>query len=259
MIFEILTLFPEYYEVFFRVGLMKKAVESDLIHPRVFNIRDHGEGKSLRVDDNPYGGLPGMLLKYDVMQSAYSQTKDFHTILFSPRGEVLKHHKVMELAKCEGLILICGHYEGVDERFIRDYVDEELSIGDYVMSGGEMPSLVLMEAIGRQLEQFVGNDISRLDESFADSWLLEYDQYTRPSVIKRSKEIKKNDKIKDGIHREVPEVLLSGDHKRVEKWLWENKLINTYKRRADLWRNLSIDDGVLEVIKNYLKKERIKN
>ncbi len=238
MTFEVLTLFPKFFESFFSTGLIQKAIENNIFRHQLVDIRLYGEGKTKRVDEMPYGGLAGMLLKAPVLKKAYETTSQSHTIFFSPRGKKLDQEKVSLLSKKKKLVLICGHYEGVDQRFINQYVDEEISIGDYILSGGETASLVLMESVVRTLDCFLGNKNSLNQESFEQN-LLEYDQYTRPSCFNEEK---------------VPFDLCSGHHQNTLKWLEKNRLVNTYKQRSDLWKQRFICDHDLNVVKEYLKE-----
>ena len=218
MKFDVLTLFPEMFEILHQ-SIIGKAIEKDLIHIQITNIRDFSKDKHKKVDDTPYGGGAGMIMKPDVVYDAYKSVKDEHAkvIYMSPQGEKLNQKKVEELAKESHLIILCGHYEGIDQRVLDKIVDEEISIGDYVLTGGEIPAMVLIDSVSRYVEGVLKED-SIKEESFSNG-LLEYPQYTRPEVFEGMK---------------VPEVLLSGHHENIEKWRKEKSLEITKKKRPEL-------------------------
>ncbi|HMB00507.1 MAG TPA: tRNA (guanosine(37)-N1)-methyltransferase TrmD [Spirochaetota bacterium] len=224
MFFDILSLFPEKFHSFFRCGMLARAVQTGLIDYRLLHIRAYGEGNYRHVDDYPFGTGQGMLLKYSVMKKCLAAAGRGPVILLSPRGQLLKQNTVNELSRKNRLVLVCGHYEGVDQRFINRYVDREIAIGDYVLSSGETAAMVLIEAVSRKLKTFMGNEKSAEEESF-ETGLLEYDQYTRPREV-------------DGMR--VPRVLLSGDHHRIRQWNRLNALYNTYCCRPDLIDNTKL-------------------
>lgn len=189
---DILTLFPEMFDAI-NYSIIGRAIEKKQINVNVINIRDFSKDKHKRVDDTPYGGGAGMLIKPDVVYDAYSSIKNPGKVIYmSPRGKVLSQTKVEELSKQDKLVILCGHYEGIDQRVIDEIVDEEISIGDYVLTGGELPAMVLIDTIGRYVDGTLNRD-SIEEESFTNG-LLEYSQYTRPEVF---------------LDRSVPEVLLS--------------------------------------------------
>ncbi len=218
MKFDVLTLFPEMFEIL-NQSIIGKAIEKDLINIQITNIRDFSKDKHKKVDDTPYGGGAGMIMKPDVVYDAYKSVKDEHAkvIYMSPQGEKLNQKKVEELAKESHLIILCGHYEGIDQRVLDKIVDEEISIGDYVLTGGEIPAMVLIDSVSRYVEGVLKED-SIKEESFSNG-LLEYPQYTRPEVFEGMK---------------VPEVLLSGHHENIEKWRKEKSLEITKKKRPEL-------------------------
>lgn len=218
MKFDVLTLFPEMFEIL-NQSIIGKAIEKDLINIQITNIRDFSKDKHKKVDDTPYGGGAGMIMKPDVVYDAYKSVKDEHAkvIYMSPQGEKLNQKKVEELAKESHLIILCGHYEGIDQRVLDKIVDEEISIGDYVLTGGEIPAMVLIDSVSRYVEGVLKED-SIKEESFSNG-LLEYPQYTRPEVFEGMK---------------VPEVLLSGHHENIEKWRKEKSLEMTKKKRPEL-------------------------
>lgn len=190
---DILTLFPEMFDTL-KKSITGRAIDNQILQINLINIRDFAEGKYKKVDDVPYGGGAGMVMKPDVLYSAYKsiKQKNAKTIYLSPQGKLLKQEKVIELSKEEHLILICGHYEGIDERVIEEIMPEEISIGDYVLTGGELPAMVLIDAVCRHIDGVINKE-SIKEESFTNN-LLEYPQYTRPEVF---------------LGKKVPEVLLS--------------------------------------------------
>ena len=228
MKFDVLTLFPEMFEPL-NSSIIGRAREKNLIEINLINIRDFSKDKHKKVDDTPYGGGAGMVMMPDVVYDAYksviktdggensSSNQNAKVIYMSPQGKKLTQKKVEELAKQEHLIILCGHYEGIDQRVIDKIVDEEISIGDYVLTGGELPAMVLIDAVSRYNSGVIAEE-SREEESFANG-LLEYPQYTRPEVFEGEK---------------VPEVLLSGHHANIEKWRREKALEITAKKRPDL-------------------------
>ncbi len=218
-----MTLFPEMCESVLSESILGRAREKGCVDLRCVNIRDFTEDKHNRVDDAPYGGGMGMLMQtqpiYDCYRSLYETGEEKpHLVYLSPQGQTLTQEKVKEFSKLPRLVLLCGHYEGVDERVLEEIVDEEISIGDYVLTGGELPALVLTDAVCRMLDGVLPNDEAKELESHYNS-LLEYPQYTRPPVWHE---------------RAVPEVLLSGHHANIEKWRREQSLLRTYERRPDL-------------------------
>ncbi len=232
MIFDILTIFPSFFDSPLKEGVIHKAIEADLLKIRTLNLRDYTHDRHRTTDDRPYGGGEGMVMKIEPLFKALEDLKKAlpapKVILMSPRGQVLKQNLVEDLAKEERLIIICGRYEGVDERFIEHCVDLELSIGDYILSGGETAALVVIEAVSRLIPGVLGCPASPHKDSFSNG-LLEYPHYTRPADFKGWR---------------VPDVLLSGDHKKIEKWRRQQSLKVTYERRPDLLKKapLSIED-----------------
>lgn len=220
MKFDVLTLFPEMFSSL-EESIIGKAREKGLIEINLINIRDFSKDKHKKVDDTPYGGGAGMVMMPDVVYDAYSsiQNKNAKVIYMSPQGKVLNQEKVQELSKEESLILLCGHYEGIDQRVLDEIVDEEISIGDYVLTGGELPAMVLIDAVSRYVKGVL-NDESTQEESFSNN-RLEYPQYTRPEVFRGKR---------------VPEVLLSGHHGNIKKWRDEQSLEITKIKRPDLLR-----------------------
>ena len=221
MKFDILTLFPEMFDIL-KQSIIGKAKEKQLIDINLINIRDFSKNKHKKVDDTPYGGGAGMIMKPDVVYDAYKSIKSENAkvIYMSPQGKVLNQKKVEQLSKENHLIILCGHYEGIDQRVLDKIVDEEISIGDYVLTGGEIPAMVLIDSVSRYVEGVL-NEESIKEESFSEG-LLEYPQYTRPEIFEGEK---------------VPEVLLSGHHKNIEKWRKEKSLEITKNKRPELLKN----------------------
>ena len=219
---DILTLFPKMFEGVFSESIIKRAQEKGLVEIKVHNLRDWAEDKRGTVDDRPYGGGVGMVLRVDIIDQALNKLKTENikhkTILLTPQGKVFNQKKAQELTKEKNLILICGHYEGVDERVREHLVDEEISIGDYVLTGGEIPTMAVVDAIVRLIPGVLEKEEATRLESFSEA-KLEHPQYTRPEKYKGWK---------------VPKVLLSGDHQKIEKWRKKKSLERTKKRRPDL-------------------------
>ena len=238
MKFDVLTLFPEMFEPL-KESIIKRATEKNLIDINLINIRDFSEDKHMHVDDTPYGGGVGMLMKPDVVGRAVAsvKTEKSKVIYLSPRGKTLNQNKVKSLAESDHLILLCGHYEGIDQRVIDKVVDEEISIGDYVLTGGELPAMVLIDSVSRYVPGVLTEE-STDEESFSEG-LLEYPQYTRPEIF-------------DGVR--VPEVLLSGHHENIKKWRRLESLRITYKNRPELLENVVLTDEEKDYIEK-LKKE----
>ena len=223
MQFDVLTLFPEMFSCL-NESIIGRAKTNKQININLVNIRDFSENKHNKVDDTPYGGGAGMVIMPDVVYRAYQSlnNKDAKVIYMSPQGKTLNQKKVVELSKEEHLIILCGHYEGIDQRVLDKIVDEEISIGDYVLTGGELPAMVLIDSVSRYVEGVLSED-SIKEESFSNG-LLEYPQYTRPEVFEGMK---------------VPEILLSGNHKKIDEWRKEQSLETTKKKRPDLLLNKS--------------------
>ena len=219
---QIFTLYPEFFPGPLTKGLYGKALINKLWNLSVINIRDAATDKHKTVDDTPYGGGSGMLLKADVLASSLDQKvkKGERVFYLSPKGKKFDQKLAQELAKEKSISLICGHFEGVDERVLTTRNIEEISIGDYVLSGGETAALVVLDSILRLLPGVLGNDNSSLDETF-ENGLLEYPQYTKPQIWEE---------------KSVPEVLLSGDHNKIKDWRLSQSEAITRVRRPDLWQ-----------------------
>jgi tRNA (guanine37-N1)-methyltransferase len=222
MRFDVLTLFPDLFAPFVEQGVMGRAVQQGKLVVRLTNIRDHARGAHRVTDDRPYGGGSGMVMKAGPIVRALSGVERIsdrcRVVLLTPQGRLFNQDLAWELADLDQLILVCGRYEGVDERVLEGSVDQEISIGDYVLSGGEAAALVVMDAVGRLVPGVLGSEDSNRDDSFEDG-LLEHPHYTRPRVFEG---------------REVPEVLLSGDHERIRVWRRAQALKRTLDRRPDL-------------------------
>ena len=218
---DILTLFPEMFNSL-KQSIIGKSIENNLIEINLINIRDFSKDKHIKVDDTPYGGGAGMVIKPDVVYDAFNsiKNKNAKTIYLSPQGNVLNQNKVKDLSNEEHLILLCGHYEGIDQRVLDEIVDMEISIGDYVLTGGELPALVLIDTVCRFVDGVLKPGSS--DNETFENGMLEYPQYTRPEVFHNMK---------------VPDVLLSGNHKEIEKWKNEQSIKLTQERRQDLLNN----------------------
>ena len=216
---DILTLFPEMFAPL-KTSLIGKAVDNNLVDINIINFRDFSLDKNKKVDDYPFGGGDGMVIAAQPIYDAIMSVKqpNSYVVYMSPKGTPLKQEKVKQLSNIEHLIIICGHYEGIDERVIELCVNEQISIGDYVLTGGEIPAMALVDAVCRYLPNVLHNSNSTCEESFSDG-LLEYPQYTRP---------------REFMGKLVPEVLLNGNHKEIEKWRAEQKISETKKYRPDL-------------------------
>ncbi|QPJ61927.1 MAG: tRNA (guanosine(37)-N1)-methyltransferase TrmD [Candidatus Nitronauta litoralis] len=228
--FDIISLFPEMFEGPFQESILDRAREEGLLDVRLHNLRDYTLNKHGKVDDTPFGGGAGLVMNIEPIDRALQAIKQDRpqalTVLLSPSGKRFDQKKARELADSNQIILICGRYEGVDERVAETLVDEQLSIGDYVLSGGEIPAMVLVDAVTRLIPGVVGDPASLDEESF-ENGLLEYPQYTRPRDYKGS---------------EVPEVLVSGDHKKIKEWQRKAALKKTARHRPDLLEQLNLNN-----------------
>ena len=219
---DILTLFPEMFAPL-KVSLLKRAEEKGILEINLLNIRDFSEDRHKKCDDAPFGGGAGMVMTPQPIVSALRSIEGFRSakrIYLSPQGETLTQAKVKELSGEEHLILLCGHYEGVDQRVLDLYFPEEISAGDYILTGGELPAMILTDAVCRYVPGVLGSELSTLEESFSEG-LLEYPQYTRPQVF-------------EGL--EVPEVLRNGNHRRIAEWRKARQEEITKRKRPDLWK-----------------------
>lgn len=227
---DILTLFPEIFDSPFRAGILRRAIERGLIMINIHNIRDYTHDKHHTVDDYPYGGGAGMVLKpepiFEAVEAVKSGIPDERApvILLTPQGRLFSQKLAQEFSKYETMLLICGHYEGIDERVREHLVTDEISIGDYVLSGGEIPAMVVVDAVARLVPGVLGSEVSLVEDSHT-AGLLEYPQYTRPPLYRGWG---------------VPEVLLSGNHGEIARWRREQALLHTLKRRPELIKKASL-------------------
>lgn len=241
MNFYVLTLFPEMIQNALNHSIIKRALEKNLISINSINIRDFSENKHNQVDDYAYGGGAGMIMKPEPIFKAFSYLKNtlkndkIKVLYMTPQGKPFNQKMAEELAKEKDLIILCGHYEGIDERVIEEIVSDEISIGDFVLTGGEIPAMAIIDSVARLIPNVLGKEESFINESFAEN-LLEYPNYTRPFSFNG---------------KEVPSVLISGNHQKIAQWKREQSLIRTYKKRPDLLKNANLT----EKEKNFLKNE----
>lgn len=237
---NILTLFPEMFDVF-NHSILNRAKENNILKINAINIRDFSKDKHKKTDDYPYGGGLGMVMTcqpiFDAVKSVKENEESGPVIFLGPRGETFNHEKAMELSKYDNLTFLCGHYEGIDER-IYSIIDMEISLGDFILTGGEMAAIPIVDSIARLRSGVLGTDESSSEESFSDS-LLEYPQYTRPETFNDMK---------------VPEVLLSGHHENIRKWRRFMSLEITKKRRPDLFKKVALTKEDYKIIKKYSEK-----
>ncbi|MBR0350033.1 MAG: tRNA (guanosine(37)-N1)-methyltransferase TrmD [Clostridia bacterium] len=236
---DIMTLFPEMCERVLSESIIGRSREGGLVEINCVNIRDYSKDKHRRVDDATYGGGLGMLMQVDPIYDCFCDLEEKigsrpHLIYMSPQGKTLTQERVKELSQMDNIAILCGHYEGVDERVIEEIVDEEISIGDYVLTGGELPALVLADSISRMLPGVLAEDAAFEEESHYNS-LLEYPQYTRPYEWHGKK---------------VPDVLISGHHANINKWRREQSLMRTYYRRPDLLETAELDKKDKQFLEN---------
>ena len=230
--FNILTIFPDMFTPL-ETGIIGRAADNGIIGVNKINIRDFSSNKHMNTDDYPYGGGDGMLMTIQPVSDAWkSIEKPGRTIFLSPKGEKLTQQKCIELSELESITLICGRYEGVDERIVNSMVDEEISIGDYVISGGETAAMIIVDAVSRMLPGVLGNKTGHINESHFDG-LLEYPQYTRPEVYD---------------DMQVPSVLLSGNHAEINKYRLAKSLAETYLKRPDMLMKRGLDKKEAELL-----------
>jgi|TARA_B100000700_G_scaffold250415_1_gene281061 tRNA (guanine37-N1)-methyltransferase len=238
--FGVVSLFPDMFAPFTQQGVIGRAVKSGTLSVDTFNPRDFTHDRHRTVDDRPYGGGPGMLMMVKPLTDAIQAAKkvggeNSKVIYLSPQGKPLDQAGAQRLANIDRTILICGRYEGIDERVIERHVDEEISIGDYVLSGGELPAMVLMDAVARLVPGVLGHKASAVEDSFTDG-LLDCPHYTRPEIL-------------DG--QKVPEVLLSGDHEKIRQWRLMQSLGRTLQRRPDLLNHLALTEEQQRLLDQY--------
>jgi tRNA (guanine37-N1)-methyltransferase len=241
MKFSILTIFPEMIRPFLEHGIIRLAVEREQISISSVNIRDFAKGRHRVTDDRPYGGGCGMVMKpeplFDAVQWAKKESPESKTILLSPQGRMFDQKLARELAATKGLILICGRYEGVDERICNHLIDDEISIGDYIMTGGELAAMIIIDAVTRLVPGILGGEESAEKDSF-ENGLLEHAHYTRPRIFNGD---------------DVPDVLLSGNHKEIEDWRLESSLMRTLIKRPDLLQKKSLTGHEIEILKKWCR------
>jgi len=242
---QVVTLFPEMVLTIAEYGVVGRAAKRGLISLECQNPRDFTADAHRTVDDRPYGGGPGMVMMYEPSAAAIASAKDHlpagsPVLCLSPQGAVFDQATAQRLAGLPGLVLLAGRYEGIDERLIESQVDEELSLGDFVLSGGEIAAMVVIDAVARLLPGVLGDAASASQDSFMDG-LLDYPHYTRPEET-------------DG--RRVPEVLLSGDHARIAKWRYQQALGRSFQRRPDLVEKLELNDEQQKLLDEYLEEQR---
>ena len=239
MKFSVLTIFPELFDSFREHGIVRRALERRQVTIDTVNIRDFAEGRHRVTDDRPYGGGAGMVMKPEPLAASIravkAQMPDASVVLLSPQGKVLNQKVARQLAVASGLILVCGRYEGVDERVHHSLIDTELSIGDYVLTGGEVAAMVVMDAVIRLLPGVLGDEASAEHDSFSED-LLEHAHYTRPQEFEGEP---------------VPEVLLSGDHAKISRWRWESALIRTFLKRPDLLVQRRLTPQEIDILKKW--------
>jgi len=239
MDFTVLTIFPEMIHPFLAHGIIRQAIERKQISVSSMDIRDFAEGRHRVTDDKPYGGGSGMVMKPEPLAGAIASAKNASpkskTILLSPQGKPLNQKLARKLAAAEGLIFICGRYEGVDERISSSLIDDEISIGDYVMTGGELAAMIIIDAVTRLIPGILGGEDSAEKDSF-ENGLLEHAHFTRPRVFEGD---------------EVPEVLLSGNHREIENWRLESSLMRTLIKRPDLLKKKPLSSSEIEILKKW--------
>lgn len=244
MKFYCLTLFPDMVKNGMNTSITGRAIEKGLIELETVNIRDFSANKHLKVDDYPYGGGAGLVMQAEPVYKAYESVcgrllKKPRVVFMTPCGKTFRQKMAEDFAKEEELIFLCGHYEGIDERVLEMIVTDNVSIGDYVLTGGELPAMVVMDCISRLVPGVLNNDASAESESFQDN-LLEYPQYTRPEEF---------------MGKKVPEILLSGHHANVEQWRREQSLLRTVKYRPDLLDKAQLSEKDMEFLENNACKQ----
>ncbi|MGD9056405.1 MAG: tRNA (guanosine(37)-N1)-methyltransferase TrmD [Desulfobacterales bacterium] len=239
MRFFVLTIFPEMFALFWDHGIIRKAIENEKIVASTLNIRDFAEDRHQVTDDRPYGGGSGMVMKPEplaaAIRAAEQEAPSAHKVLLTPQGRVFNQKIAQELASCENLVLVCGRYEGVDERITSELIDDEISIGDYVLTGGELAAMVIIDSVTRQLPGTLGGEDAAEKDSFADD-LLEHAHYTRPQVFEGEA---------------VPDILLSGHHEEIENWRLESALMRTLMKRADLLQKKDLSEKEIKILEKW--------
>lgn len=236
---SVLTLFPEFIKSLYSFSMIGRAIDDGILDLEITDIRDFAINKYLQVDDYPYGGGPGMLMQAKPIVEAIEsvKTKNSKVYYMSPQGKVLTQEKLLSLSKEKHLVLVNGHYEGIDQRVIDNYIDEEISIGDYVLTGGELPSMVLIDGVTRLLDGVLAGEESFSDESHFNG-LLEYPQYTRPKEFRG---------------HSVPDILLSGDHEKIRKYRLQESIRNTLNKRPDLLDKKNLNKEEKKILNDLLE------
>ena len=242
MKFVVLTIFPEMFDPFWDHGIIRRAIDKKKIFASSLNIRDYAEDKHHVTDDRPYGGGSGMVMKPEPLAGAIRAAKDkipsAKTILLTPQGRVFNQELAEKLVTYEGLVLVCGRYEGVDERISQDLIDDEISVGDFVLTGGELAAMVIIDVVTRLVPGTLGGEDAAAKDSFANG-LLEHAHYTRPQNFEGNP---------------VPDVLLSGHHEEIENWRLESSLMRTLLKRADLLQKKNLDEKEIEILKKWSRQ-----
>ncbi|MFW6081327.1 MAG: tRNA (guanosine(37)-N1)-methyltransferase TrmD [Desulfosalsimonas sp.] len=242
MDFCVLTIFPGMFEAFAAHGIIRRAVESGKISITSLNIRDYAEGRHRVTDDRPYGGGSGMVMKPEPLAAAIKAAREKcpggRTVLLSPRGRRFDQEAARRYSQYDSLIFVCGRYEGLDERICETYIDDEISIGDYVLTGGELAAMVVMDAVTRHIPGALGAEDAAQCDSFSGD-RLEHPHYTRPRVFEE---------------KEVPEVLLSGNHRAIEQWRQEAALLQTVLKRPDLLENRQLSDSEKQILMKWCRR-----
>lgn len=235
--FYILTLFPEMIQQSLSHSIILKAQQNNLVNINCINIRDFSNNKHNHVDDTPYGGGAGMIMQAQPIYDAYKSINlnNVPVIYMTPQGKIFNQNIAKQLSVEENIIILCGHYEGVDERIIEEIVTDEISIGDFILTGGELAACVLIDSVSRLISGVLGKEASFEEESFSND-LLEYPQYAKPRIF---------------MNRQVPDILLSGHHANINKWRHEQSLIRTYNKRKDLLYKAKLSDNDKLFLKNY--------
>ena len=243
MIIDILTIFPDMVAPPLRQSIVGKAIERKLIDVRVINIRHFASDKHHTTDDRPFGGGSGMVMKPEPLAAAIQSVREsdpaVKVILLSPQGRIFRQEAALELSRLEHICLVCGRYEGVDERIRTHYVDDEISIGDYVLTGGELPALIVLDSVVRLVPGVLGSDESITDDSFVGG-LLEYPHYTRPEVFEAYR---------------VPEILLSGNHGAIHRWRRQQSLLRTWQKRPDLLQEEELSNEDRKLLSEAIQRE----
>ncbi len=242
----VLTLFPQLFEPFWEHGIIARAINSQLLHPETINIRDYGQGRHRIVDDRPFGGGPGMVMKPEPLAAALRVAKSASpgalTVLLSPQGKVFDQDMAVDLAALSNIILVCGRYEGIDERICQDFIDAEISLGSFVLTGGEVAAMAVIDAVVRLIPGTLGNADSAGDDTFSHH-RVEFDHYTRPATFEE---------------RSVPEILLTGNHAKIDQWRKEQSLIRTLLKRPDLLKQTDLTVEEKTILKKWCQEiERI--